>query len=319
MIENPIPWPGGARCAVAFTFDMDGESLLHIYQGETAPNRVALTTMLRYGPEIAVPRLVDAFRRLELQQTFCIPGWCIERYPRAIDLILEGGHEIAHHGWIHENPNKLSRDEEHEFLGRAIETIEKASGKRPRGYRAPSYGFSANTLDLLIEEGFSYDASLMGSDIPYVIAGKSGSLLELPSDISADDWMHFAFIKDFGATMPIVSPERGFEVYRAEFDAAWRHGGMWIAVWHPFVSGKSSRCDAMISLIEYMRDKGGVWFAPMEEIAAHARQCISDGTWTPRTEHLPYYTEPLEGVPWNRSILAGTAPDRHGGDDGARR
>jgi hypothetical protein len=48
MIENPIPWPDGMRCAVAFTFDMDGESLLHIYQGETAPNRIALTSMLRY-------------------------------------------------------------------------------------------------------------------------------------------------------------------------------------------------------------------------------------------------------------------------------
>ena len=56
MIENAIVWPNGARCAVAFTFDMDGESLLHIYQGDTAPNRVALSSMLRYGPEIAIPR-----------------------------------------------------------------------------------------------------------------------------------------------------------------------------------------------------------------------------------------------------------------------
>jgi peptidoglycan-N-acetylglucosamine deacetylase len=305
MIENPIPWPDGARCAVAFTFDMDGESLLHIYQGDTAPNRVALTTMLRYGPEIAVPRLVDTFRRLELRQTFFIPGWCIERYPRAVELILQGGHEIAHHSWIHENPNKLSRDEEQEFLGRATEAIIKASGQKPRGYRAPSYGFSRHTLELLVQEGFSYDASLLGGDIPYVIAGKSGRLVELPSDLSADDWMHFASIKDFGWTMPIVSPEAGFAVYRSEFDAAWRHGGMWIGVWHPFVSGRASRCDAMISLIEYMRDKGGVWFARLDEIAAYVQKLIDKGSWAPRVEHLPFYTEPLEGVPWNRSIRAG--------------
>ena len=305
MIENPIRWPDGARCAVAFTFDMDGESLLHIYQGDTAPNRIALTTMLRYGPEVGVPRLVNAFRRLDLRQTFFIPGWCIERYPRAVDLILEGGHEIAHHSWIHENPNKLSRDGEHEFLCRGIETIQRITGQKPRGYRAPSYGFSRYTLDLLINEGFSYDSSLMGGDIPYVIAGGKRTLVELPSDLTADDWMHFACIKDFGWMMPIVSPERGFEVYRAEFDAAWRHGGMWIGVWHPFVSGRASRCDAMISLIEYMREKGGIWFAPLEEIATHARRCIEDGSWAPRTEKLPFYTEPLQGIPWNRSVCAG--------------
>lgn len=65
MIENPIPWPNGARCAAAITFDMDAESLVHIYLGRTAPNRVALSSMLRYGPEIAIPRIVDAFARLD--------------------------------------------------------------------------------------------------------------------------------------------------------------------------------------------------------------------------------------------------------------
>lgn len=304
MIENPIPWPDGARCAVCFSFDMDGESLLHIYQGDTAPNRVALTSMLRYGPLIGVPRIVDTFRRLDLRQTFFIPGWCLERYPRAVELILEGGHEIAHHSWIHENPNKLSRDEEAEFLGKGIDAIVRATGQRPRGYRAPSYGFSRHTLDLLLEAGFTYDASLLGGDIPYVISSGRGRLVELPSDLTSDDWMHFASIKDFGWTMPVVAPERGFEVYRAEFDAAWRHGGLWIGVWHPFVSGKASRCDAMASFIEYMRARGGVWFAPMEDIAAHAQKCIDEGRWAPRVDALPFYGEPLTGVPWHRSIRA---------------
>ena len=84
MIENPIPWPDGARCAVSFTFDMDAESLVHMYLTETALNRIALSSMLRYGPEVAIPRIVDAFRRFNLKQTFFIPGWCVEQYPRAL-------------------------------------------------------------------------------------------------------------------------------------------------------------------------------------------------------------------------------------------
>src|SRR5919106_6675800 len=134
MIENPIPWPDGARCAVAFTFDMDAESLLHIYVGDTAHNRPALSSMLRYGPEVAIPRIVATFKRHELRQTFFVPGWCVEQYPRAVGLLLDNGHEIAHHGYIHEKPNQLSLEQERKYLLRAIDSIVKATGERPRGY-----------------------------------------------------------------------------------------------------------------------------------------------------------------------------------------
>lgn len=304
MIANPIPWPNGARCAVAFTFDMDAESLLHIYLGDTAHNRIALSSMLRYGPEVAVPRIVAAFKAFDLRQTFFVPGWCLERYPRAIQLLLENGHEIAHHGYIHEKPNQLTRDEEREYLRRAIDCIVQATGARPKGYRAPSYAFSRHTLDLLLDEGLEYDASLLGDDIPYVIANERGQLVELPSDVAMDDWSHYVCIREFGYMLPIASPERAMEVYRAEFDAAWRHGGLWVAVWHPFVSGRASRCDAMSSLIEYMQAKGNVWFARLDEIAAHARRCIENGSWSPRIDRLPYYDAPIAGVPRQQGVQA---------------
>jgi peptidoglycan-N-acetylglucosamine deacetylase len=304
MIESPFPWPNGARCAVAFTFDMDAESLLHIYLGETAHNRLALSSMLRYGPEVAVPRIVATFERLGLRQTFFVPGWCIEQYPRAIELIVSHGHELAHHGYMHERPNQLSREEERDWLRRAIASITNASGERPRGYRAPSYAFSRHTLDLLLEEGFAYDASLCGHDIPYVLAGDRDRLLELPSDVSLDDWTQYVCLREFNYMMPIASPERATEVFRAEFDAAWRHGGLWIAVWHPFVSGRSSRWDAATDLIQYMKDKGGVWFARLDEIAAHARRCLDDGSWRPRVDRLPFYTAPLPGLPSGKVVRA---------------
>jgi hypothetical protein len=69
--------------------------------------------------------------------------------------------------------------------------------------------------------------------------------------------------------LPIASPERAMEVFRAEFDAAWSYGGMWIAGWHPFVSGRPSRCEAMVALVEYMQRKGQVWFARLDEIRPH--------------------------------------------------
>jgi len=303
MIENPIPWPNGARCAAAITFDMDAESLLHLHHGATAPNRVALASLLRYGPEVAIPRIVDAFARLGLKQTFFIPAWCIQTYPRAIELILRGGHEIGHHGYIHENPNALEREQEREFLHRGIDIIAKATGARPTGYRAPSYAFSRHTLDLLLEAGFDYDASLLGHDIPYMIASGSGQLVELPGDLSLDDWPQYANYKEFGWSMPIASPARAMEVFRAEFDAHWKHGGLWIGIWHPFVSGRLSRCDAIVGLVDYMQAKGGVWFARMDEIAAHVRRCIADGSFKPRIDQLPFWETALDGIPPGRTVL----------------
>ena len=296
MIKNPIPWPDGARCAVAFSFDMDAESLLHLHYRETAPNRVAMTAMLRYDALVAVPRLLDLLARYELRQTFFVPGWCVERYPETIDAILGGGHELAHHGYMHEKLNELSRDDERAALQRGIEAIARASGRRPRGFRAPSYSISRHTLGILLEEGIEYDSSLFGDDVPYLLSDGARSLVELPTDISLDDWTQYVCLKEFGYMLPIASPQRATEVFQAEFDAVHKYGGIWVAVWHPFVSGRMSRADAMASLIEHMQRAGGVWFAPLEDIAAHVRKVMAAGVWSPRVDRLPYYERPISGV-----------------------
>ena len=104
MIRNPIPWPNGARCACAITFDMDADSLIHISRPKDGHDRLYPITMGRYGPTVGIPRILDTYARLGLKQSFFIPAWCIEQYPEAVDAILKGGHEIGHHGLIHEDP-----------------------------------------------------------------------------------------------------------------------------------------------------------------------------------------------------------------------
>lgn len=293
MIENPIPWPNGCRCAVAITFDMDADSILHLAHHDSADNRVATLSLLRYGPEVGVPRIVRMFRQFGIRQTFFVPAWCIERYPAAIEAMLADGHEVAHHGYLHEHPNEISPEEELYWFRRSIDVIVKATGKRPRGFRAPSYKFSRASLDILVQEGLDYDASLMGDDIPYVLENGRGSVVELPSHYAMDDWPHFMYSRDLSYVMPIKSPRQAMDVYRAEFDAAWEFGGMWIAVWHPFLSGRLARCAAIADLIRFMTMKGRVWFAPLEEIAAHVRSLMAAGTWQPRVDRLPYYAGPI--------------------------
>ena len=64
MIENPVPWPNGARCAVAITFDMDTDSLVHLEHPADSISRVSAISMLRYGPEVGVPRILKTYKQL---------------------------------------------------------------------------------------------------------------------------------------------------------------------------------------------------------------------------------------------------------------
>jgi hypothetical protein len=51
------------------------------------------------------------------------------------------------------------------------------------------------------------------------------------------------------------------------------------------------------------KDKGGVWFACLDEIAAHVRNEIAAG-WQPRVDRLPFWDAPLPGVIAGNGVLA---------------
>ncbi|MEH6578205.1 MAG: polysaccharide deacetylase [Amphritea sp.] len=296
MITNPVPWPNGAKCAVAITFDMDADSFLHLHRPEDSYKRVATLSSLRYGPEIGVQRILDSYRELDLKQTFFIPAWCIEQYPHAVEAILKGGHEIAHHGFIHEHPNEISADEEEGWLCKGIEIIVKHTGQRPRGFRAPLYNYSHRTTDLLIEHGFLYDASLMGDDVPYVLKTEKGEIVELPTHWAMDDWPPYVHMSDINYSMPIRSPQEAISVFRSEFEAMHENGGLLIGVWHPFVTGRLARWRETVKFIEEMRNKGDVWFASMEEIALHIQKVRASNDFMPKIHEMPYYDGPIKAA-----------------------
>lgn len=293
MIRNPIPWPNGAKCAACVTFDMDADSLVHIAHPTDGHSRVSAISMLQYGPSVAIPRIVESYRQLGIRQTFFIPAWCIERYSQAVETILAGGHEIAHHGFLHEHPRELPADEEAHWLDRGIEVIVRATGKHPRGWRAPLYNFSHRSADLLAERGFVYDASLMGDDQPYLLDSAKGRLVELPSHWGMDDWPQYVQSMDLDYMMPVRAPEQGLLPFVQEFEAACAHGGLWISVVHPFATGRLARWHRWHSFLEKAVARGDVWFAPMEEIAAHVQALLATGGWAPRNDRLPYYTAPV--------------------------
>ncbi len=147
LIANAPAWPNGARCAVALTFDVDTDSMIHYSLPEKAHTKLTALSWTRYD-QIAIPRIVEFYRHYGLKQSFCVPSWVAEQYPAMIETIAEGGHEVVLHGHLHELSNELTRDEEASILERGVSIIENVAGARPYGWRAPFYAFSPNTADL---------------------------------------------------------------------------------------------------------------------------------------------------------------------------
>jgi len=281
MLDRKVEWPNGHRCAASVSFDVDLDSMLELTHGSDARKRMSGRSWLRYD-EVAVPRILRLYRDLGIKQTFFFPGWCIENYGHLVEACAADGHEIALHGYQHEVSYEQAPGEEERLLDRTIAAAEQVlPGVRPVGWRAPLYSLSDNSPRLLIERGFRYDASLMGDDVPYLLRCAAGDLLELPSEWANDDWSHYAVAPDLDYSVQVQSPASAGAVYRAELDAARRHGGLWIAVWHPNVSGRVARLEAVAELLADAQNNGA-WLAPLAEIADHVNGCIADGRFTAR-------------------------------------
>jgi len=150
-----FPWPHGSTSAAAFTFDVDAESCV-LAHDPASSSRMSLMTHQAYGPRVGVPRLLRLLERQELRATFFVPGFTADTYPDVVRRIADGGHEIAHHGYLHEPMQGISAQQEASYIDAGLEALDRL-GVTPVGYRAPWWEMNWHTADLLVERGFLYD------------------------------------------------------------------------------------------------------------------------------------------------------------------
>ncbi|MEM9222802.1 MAG: polysaccharide deacetylase [Pseudomonadota bacterium] len=285
MLLHPLPWPDGKRLAASITFDVDADSLIRNAQRDDGHLRLSPISVGRYGPTVAVPRILETYRRLGITQTFFMPAWVMETYPATVDAILAAGHEIGHHSWRHEDPIAHSDEREAELFDRALQTHVRMTGRAPRGYRAPVYNATPAAIARLIGAGFLYDSSLMADDIPYLLRAPEGDLIELPPHWGADDWPPFAHFEEIGYLMPVRAPSDGIRAFVEEYEAHREAGGFFMPVLHPFLTGRLARWAAMERWLETILERGEAWFAPLEDIAKHAQarrdRLRIDPIWAP--------------------------------------
>src|ERR1039458_8306244 len=264
---RPKKWPNGARVAVALSFDIDN-STVPLSRG--TPGSEPMTTG-QYSAFDGLPRILRLLDRQNVPASFFIPAVSAELNPEMIPAIQsKGPHEIGMHGWIHENLVDLNdKAREQQLLNQAIEVMTRMMGKKPVGFRAPSWALSPWTMKQVAAAGILYDSSLMSSDDAYdvLLDGQSTGVVELTIGRILDDYAYYGGSSD--GSMP--SPEMVDRVYRDEFDVAYAEGGLYVLTMHPHITGHRSRALWLEKLISYMKTKPGVWFATHEDVARYVK------------------------------------------------
>jgi peptidoglycan/xylan/chitin deacetylase (PgdA/CDA1 family) len=244
---------------------------------------------------VGVERILRLLDQRGIQATFFVTGHTAETYPESLRAIVAAGHEVGHHGYLHENPCALeSREREEEVLLRGLAALDKVAAVRPVGYRSPAWDNSPHTIELLLKHGFRYESSLMGKDFephwcrrgdviqadgPYLF-GESVDLVELPVSWILDDWPHFEYLSLGGRISPGLSaPSKVEEIWRGEFDFMYRDvpGGVYTLTMHPQVIGRGHRLLMLERLVDYFAGHDGVQFTTLGGAAEAFRRPAAGG------------------------------------------
>ncbi|GAB3434425.1 polysaccharide deacetylase family protein [Flindersiella endophytica] len=268
----PPAWPGGARVAVALSFDPDHETL-PLRDGETSPGKLSQG---EYGSRAAAPRILRLLEARGVRASFYMPAVSALLHPAEARAYVAAGHELALHGWIHERNVQLSAKDERELLFRSADTLEQVAGVRPVGIRTPSWDFSHHTLDVIRELGLLYDSSLMADDDPYEILadGVPTGVVEIPVEWIRDDAPYFVMDR-FTGSRPYTPPRAVLGIWRDEFDQAYAEGGLFQLTLHPHVSGHRSRMVVLSELLDHIAAHEGVWYATHAEVAEYVKSAAA--------------------------------------------
>ena len=276
---------------VIFGVDIDAVGgWLGSYGGEDSPSDIQRGM---FAGDVGTPRLLNLFLKHDIPASWFIPGHSIETFPDEMQAVADAGHEIGIHGYTHENPIAMTREQETAILDKCIDLVSKLSGKRPTGYVAPWWEFSPVTNELLLERGIKYDHSLMHNDFhPYYVRvgdswtkidyskhpstwmtplkrGKPSGLIEIPANWYLDDLPPMMFIKKSPNSHGFVNPRHLEEIWRDQFDWVYRECdyAVFPITIHPDVSGRPQVLLMLERLFHHIAGHPGVKFVTMDEMA----------------------------------------------------
>ncbi|MDA1099641.1 MAG: polysaccharide deacetylase family protein [Proteobacteria bacterium] len=260
--DDEVHWPDGHRCCLAVNVDL---SLARRPEGLRAAD--LRDSRAVFGLHEGLDQLLATLARFNIKATFTVPAAMARLLGGALRELASEGHEIAAHGFKHEDVSTLDRVEEKARMDLTTEILTEVIGHAPQGwYSLPRQGdpfavgtISPNTMDLLIEAGYRYMGNGLSDDIPHYWVTdfeQRRAILTLPYFYHFDD-QFFLLFPDKGTGLEHA--DTLFANWKAEFDAQYKRGRYFNMTLHPHAIGWCNRLKLLEDFLGYLRTYPGVW------------------------------------------------------------
>ena len=276
--RKPFTWPGGKTLAVwiipnveVWQFDSPAGAAISPNTVNRIPD-VINYSWRDYGMRVGLWRIADVLDSARVRATVALNSMVCDVFPKAVEEMKRRGWEFMGHGITNTSTlANLSLTEEREVIQTTLRTIQRATGKRPRGWLGPGLTETFNTLDLLAEEEVMYVGDWNSDDQPFAMKVKKGKLFAVPYGMDVND---MSLINRLGYTgeQYLRALMDQFDTLYAESQNAARVMGIPL---HPFLMGQPWRTPYLKKAIAHFQQHDRVWFATGGEIADAYQQIRS--------------------------------------------
>ncbi|HHT0594274.1 TPA: polysaccharide deacetylase family protein [Legionella anisa] len=266
-------WPNKAKVAINFVINYEEGAELSPIHGDSyaetsgtdfpfipkakGQRNLSMESFYEYGSRVGIWRLLRLFDHYKIPLTFFVTGQALILNPLFADYLAQQSHEIAGHGWRWINYANIPRRVEKKHILLCMETLEKLTGYKPRGWYTGRR--SESTRKILLEiGGFLYDSDSYADELPYY----SQNHLIIPYSLDCND---FSFTTTPGITNAKTFYERLMNTFHYLYQEK-RLVLMTIGL-HPRLSGKPERCLMLKQFLEHVTQYQDVWIARRIDIA----------------------------------------------------
>ncbi|WJR75816.1 polysaccharide deacetylase family protein [Bradyrhizobium sp. NP1] len=278
--RRPLIWPNGYRVAFAAVVSVEYYELRppsNAFIPANVPGGfgrapypdVRAFSQREYGNRVGVFRVIEAFDKSGLSATAAVDAAVAQSYPYLVRQFRERRWPIVGHGYSLTRviSNKMSIDEEREYLNVSLTEVQKQSGARPTGWHGPEYGESERTPALLAELGIDYLLDWPNDEQPYVMRTPSGTILSLPMALELDDVVAHYHRR--------ISMKRWKQAVLDALDQLTgdgrQSGRLLILNLHPWLIGHPHRIGYLEELLAEIASRNDVWKTTTQQLADHHR------------------------------------------------
>jgi peptidoglycan/xylan/chitin deacetylase (PgdA/CDA1 family) len=276
LTDAEIAWPDGNQCACVLVID------LGMATGPEGITPADLSTAAwQFGIQVGMRSILEVLQRFGMTATFAVPAVIAEIYPATVQAILDHGHEVAAHGFKHEDVSQLDQEQERDCIEAATESLTRLIGQRPRGwYTLPRQrdafavgSISPHTLDLLIAAGYHYLGNGLADDIPYYWVTDfqtRRAMLTLPYYYHFND-QYFLMFPPPGLGSGLENPQPFLTNCMQEFNAQYKRGRYFSMTLHPHIMGFGHRMRILEAILSHIQGFPGIWNPTAAECAQYWR------------------------------------------------